>query len=275
MPKNQATPEPKPNGIKGYVSMKDKSIQKTVDLHTTMLICCIVLTVLSLVMGIINVFLIKNLSVGGITTADEWVECQLDNYVGYKVKKEWSTSGYNDSVIFQPTETTAVAVSAKNIDDINRGNPDFKLTHDTLRTYIENDLKTVGSEPGYSVDNITYEEYVVLGTTGYRYTFTQKTPTESQTVTTYSDNVFFIYEGYLYTFTYTSSVMGYSIPEFEYLLSSIRLIPSSERPTVLPSEDFNKDIAEDYSDLGNSIATTTAGKTEDSPKEETSTSASE
>lgn len=271
MPKKQATPEPKPNGVKGYISMKDKSIQKTVDLHTTMLICCIVLIILSLVMGIINVFLIKNLSVGSITTIDEWVECTLENNIGYKVKKEWATTGYNDAVIFQPTETTAVAVSTKRVDDINRGNEDFKLTHDTLRTYIENDLKTIGNEEGYSVDNITYEEYVVLGTTGYRYTFSQKTPTDNQTVTTYTDSVFFIYEGYLYTFSYTSSVMGYAIPEFEYLLSSIRLIPSDERPTMLPSEEFNNQIAEDYSELGSDVAS----KVEESSASETSSSTSE
>ena len=82
-------------------------------------------------------------------------------------------------------------------------------------------------------------------------------PTENQSVKTYTDRLFFIYEGYLYTFSYTSAVMGYAIPEYEYLLSSIRLIPSSERPTMLPSEDFNQGILDDYKDLGESVTTTT------------------
>lgn len=255
-------PVPKAGGLKGYTSVAEKSLQKTVDTHTTMLFCCIVLIILSLVMGIINVVLVKSISNNTIaTTLDEWVECTLENYVGYKVKKEWKTMGYEDSVIFQPTDTTAVAVGTKSVEAINRNEGGVKLSHATLREYIEADLKTIGNEPGYSVDNITFEEYVVLGTTGYRYTFSQTTPTENQSVKTYTDSVFFIYEGYLYTFSYTSAVMGYAIPEYEYLLSSIRLIPSTERPTMLPSGDFNEDIVDDYKDLGESITSTTPATT--------------
>lgn len=252
-PKGTA-PNPRPGGLFGYKSMSEKSIQKTVDLHTTMLMSCVIICTLSLVLGIINLCLVKDLSANPVqTTLDEWVECELENHVGYKVRKDWKTSGYNDSVIFQPSETTAIAVGAQSVADINRANTGNKLTHDTLRQYIEDDLKAINKEAGYSVENVAYEEFVVLGTTGYRYTFNQKTPTNNQTVSTYTDSVFFIYEGYLYTFSFTSAVSGYSIPEFTYVLDSIRLIPASERPTLLPSDEFNKSLVDDYASLGSDI----------------------
>ena len=252
-------PTPKPNGLFGYRSMSEKSIQKTVDLHTTMLIACILICVMSVVLGIINLFMIKNISNNPYTaTLDDWVECELDNHIGYKVRKDWKTSGYDGSVIFQPTDTTAISVGSQSIADINRAHTENLLTHDTLKQYIENDLKAVDSDENFAIRNITCDEYITLGTTGYRYTFTQDTQTENQKVATYTESVFFIYEDYLYTFSYTSAVMGYAIPEFEFVLDSIRLIPESERPTLLPSQNFNSDIADDYTRLGESLTSNTS-----------------
>ena len=252
-------PAPKPFN-KGYMSKQDKQIYDKARYAGYFSFAAMFMCVCIAVLCIANTFMLKSVIDNGSGTFDtsEWIEFTLENDIGYSVKSTWNTSYYDGSLVFNPSDTTAISVTCESIETINKTSG-ATLTYNTLREYIDADLKNLDNAEGYSVSDVKFKEYPILDTTGYYYTFKQEQPIEDTTGTAYTESVFFIYNDYMYTFAYASPVQTYSSPDFENVLKSIRVVPENENEfTDLP--DFNtkvnadSDLVSDYAEIGGEIA---------------------
>lgn len=263
----------------GYQSAADKALYDKARFSGYYAFAAMFISICVLALSIVNTFMIKGLTdTDGTLKTVDWVEFTLDNDIGYSVKSNWNTSYYNDSLVFQPTESTAISVSSQSIQVINETSS-TNLTFDTLKDYIERDIKKIGETEGYSVEDVKFKEYTVLDTTGYMYTFKQTQPTDSGSGTAYTASLFFIYDDYLYSFAYGSPVQTYTSPDYEHVLSSIRVVPENEDDFTSVALDFNtkidanSSVVSDYADFGSSVADSINSAVESASSSVTSSSA--
>lgn len=262
----------------GYQSAADKALYDKARLAGYYAFAAMFMSICVFALCVVNTFMIKGLTdTDGTIKSVDWVEFTLDNDVGYSVKSNWNTSYYQESLVFQPTETTAISVSSQSIKTINETS-NTNLTYDTLKEYIERDLKRIGSEDGYSVDDIKFKKYDVLDTSGYLYTFKQTQPTDNNgSGVAYTASLFFIYKDYLYSFAYASPVQTYTSPDYEHVLSSIRIVPENEDDFTSVAIDFDTKIdtdssmVSDYANFGSSVASDINSKIGDSQSSSTGT----
>ena len=247
--------KPVPNGVNGYRSMSDKAIQKTCNQTMGIALTAMFTSILIFILTIINTFILAGLADTGITTKtfDDWVECTLENYVGYKVKKDWTAISVESGVAFKISESEAISIDSRAVADINK-TQSINLTYETIDKLVESDLSALNNQDEITISNITKDTCEYIGQSGMQYNFKQETknPDDGTTATTYTKSIFFIYKDYLYSFAYVSAA-SYSSKDFQSVLDSIRVIPEEERQEVVPVEDLDSEWVNLYSDFGNTM----------------------
>ena len=254
MSKKQVSKKEEPKNIYGYRSQADNAIFKSLKNISGMAFGAIMLACMNIVLTIVTLCLVVNSDgIGSSKTQDKWIEMTSENNVGYEVISTWTTSVYEGSLIFQPTDATAISVSSENLDEVNKRSK-VKCTYDTLLEYIQFELSTDMSDSGVSIFDVSYKEYSILDTRGYYVTFSQRSSIEGQEMTTYQDSLFFIYDSYLYTFTYSSAYKGVVNSDYQHVLDSIRIIPESDMTVLDFGVTADPSIVGDYADWGSDIA---------------------
>lgn len=249
--------------IYGYKSQADKARDKTLSSIQGMVFVLLILFVVNICFSVMNVWMLSHQQGAVAAVEDEWIEVVTANNIGYKVKKTWSTSGIENAVVFQPTDTTAITVQADNLESLNATN-ELKCTSDNLLEYLQENFTTLQSVDGLSISDVSYREYKILDTTGYYMTFTQIQTVEGVKVAGYSDSLFFVYDSYLYSFSYASSFKGATSTDFETVLKSIRVAPEQEdnmTSLTIGGTSVNESLIDDFTSLLPNELTSSDGTT--------------
>ena len=251
--------------IGGYTSQTDKYLMETVHRTQTMTFACVILCVFAIILGILNLFM--KTGIGDNNPADagaHWIECETENHVGYKVMSNWETEGYGNSVIFKPTESSAISISAQSVLEINAlDEVEIKCTEDTLEEFVISQMSTAAA--GQDIKNIvtSREKYKICDSEGIKLQMAQQTTYDGKAINTYTTGVFWIYEGYLYSLSYTTPVKGYSSSEFDYVVESVRIIPEEEW-SIVDFDNIEGDVesaVEDMKEIADDITAKTEGDT--------------
>lgn len=239
--------------VNGYLNKTDKYLVETAKKTNTVVFAILLLSIFSIILGILNLLMLK----GDITNpADavlsaEWIECETANHVGYKVRSDWAVEGYGNAVMFSPSATSVISLSAESVLEIN-SESEVLCTHDTFDEFIEYQL-SLTEEAGITMNITSKSPYPIIGQEGIRVEMEQTTEVEGTPVTTYTTSVFWIYDDYLYSLGYTSGVKGYASAEFKYVLESFRIIPEEEWAVLTPDKDGADSLVSDYADFGSSV----------------------
>lgn len=174
------------------------------------------------------------------------VECSTENNVGYTVVADWTTTGYDYTVMYTVRDGEALSVAAQPISEINY-NAEVLCTKDNLGEYLKYAYAKSMYEAGLELDSYSASKYPIIGVDGYLVKTTQYVTQDNVRMPTYASALYFIYEEYLYSFSYTVAARNYMPADFDEVLRSIRIIPESEQPQLLPDREEAQDIISEYS----------------------------
>lgn len=249
--------------------LNKKPLEERVKMHTQITAIMSVFAFAGFVCSLICVCLLamNKAAQDELNQPPAWVECTLENDVGYSVIADWSTTGVDNTVMFTPVDGEALAVATQAVTEIN-SNTDVLCTKDNLDEYLRYSYAVSMHETGIELESYNVTEYPVLGVNGRLVKTVQYVVQDNIRVPTYASALYFIYEDYLYSFTYTVAARNYLPDEFDEVLRSIRIIPEAEKQVIIPDKEAAQNIISDYDKFFDNVGVTSTSEADNTSKAE-------